>query len=186
MTYRTTLLLLALLAACAPGGGGVAGRPETVRIRDAEGATLGEVTQTDPEWAATATVAFPIELVWAALPAAFDSLGIRVTQLQPAARTAGNPALRPRRQLGKAMLHEYIDCGRTQGDLSADTYEIRLSVLSSLRPAQQAGSTVLQTTVTATGKPMGLSGNWVQCSSQGKLEKALLDVLTRGLRRGTS
>jgi hypothetical protein len=115
------------------------------------------------------------------LPAVYESLGIPVTDRDPAARTIGNTSYKVRRRLGDVPLSRYLDCGSTQGAPSADSYEILLSVNTRLQSAT-ADSTTVSITVNAMGRPVFVSAEYVRCGSVGGLEKRFFDTMNAKLR----
>jgi hypothetical protein len=153
---------------------------ETVRISGGAGATphaaggTAELSITPSTEAHTRTFAFPLDRVWGVLPAAYDSLGIPVTRLDPKDHVIGNPGFVVRRRLGKTHLGRYLDCGSTQGAPSVDSYDVNLSVISQAY-SDAAGSTIVSTIVDARAKPVFASAEWSRCTSTGRLEAAILD-----------
>jgi hypothetical protein len=77
-----------------------------------------------------------------------------------------------------------IDCGTTQGGPSADSYDIRLSVLTQVSPAEGGGGgSTIVTTVDAMGRPVAFSGEYVRCTSTGSLETRIADAIQAQLRK---
>ena len=170
-------LLLTALAACASAkpGSGIASAPEVpigntqLRLRPGDGpAVIG--------------IAFPIDRVWRALPAAFDSLGIPTDQLDAARHVIGNSGFKVHKRLGTVPLSKYIDCGSTQGFPSADEYDVNLSVLTQLT-TEPTGATTIATKVEAGGRPMAFPGEYTRCSTKGLLETRIAEVIARQLER---
>jgi len=128
-----------------------------------------------------ATVAAPIDKVWAALVPSYDSLAIPLTAIDPGAHMLGNGGFIVHRKLGSARLSQYINCGSAQGGPSADSYEINLQVTTSLAPASSA-ATVVTTRVNAAGKPASLSGEYMPCSTTGGLETRLVRLIEAQVR----
>src|SRR5262249_37186149 len=99
----------------------------------------------------------------------------------PPAKTLGNSNLRLKRQLAGVALSKYVNCGSTQGFPSADTYEVFLSIgttVSSSAPNQSQ----VWTTITGQARPITISGEPVRCSSLTTLEKRLMTVLNNLLK----
>jgi hypothetical protein len=128
-----------------------------------------------------ATVAAPIDKVWAVLTSSYDSLGIPLTAIDPGSHTVGNGGVILHRKLGKARLSEYINCGNSQGGPSADTYEVNFSVTTRLSPSSSTG-TVVTTVVNAAGKPASLSGDYIPCGTTGGLETRLVRLMEAQLK----
>ena len=62
-----------------------------------------------------------------------------------------------------------------------NTYDIRLSVLSQLQPAD-SGRTDIYISVEALARPAGMSGAPLRCASTGALEGALVGAVKAKLR----
>ena len=167
---------LVLLAACASSGTTpeTAPRPatQTVRVEGVGSLTLNK----SPAASSSKTVPFPIEQVWATMPAVYDSLGIPVTMHDPASHTIANEGLKTRQRLGKTSLSRYLDCGNTQMGPSADSYDVFLTIGTQLRPAESG--TLVTTSMEATAKSIQFSQAASQCTSNGELEMRVHTVLT--------
>jgi hypothetical protein len=170
----SVLVASAALAACASTG--VPGSPsvETVRVASGNGVMT---TALHPTLNANGgMINAQVGQTWAFLRTIYDSLGIAVATLDPAKHIIGNPDLKLRRRLGEVGLSKYIDCGNAQGSPSAETYEVRMSVLTQAQVVSEWQTTVL-TTIEARAKPITMSGEFSLCSSTGALEKRILEML---------
>jgi len=181
----TVLIALGAVGACAPSGADTAPPPPQaaapVRVSGPRGGIGSTEIHNDPS-IVTRSVAAPVDSVRAALPTVFQALGIPQAGADPEQRVFGNPEFRPRRIDGE-RLSRYIDCGMGITAVpKADDYDVTMSVLTRLTPATNGG-TVVATTVGATGKPRGVSGNSVHCPSKGTLEARIVEVLHRELSR---
>jgi hypothetical protein len=175
--------LLPALSGCASGGTSTAAAPSNVvqTVQTATSAGDHGALNSVPETSAiAATVSAPFASVWNALPAVYDSLGIKVATLDPKGRVVGNGGFKAHHELGKARLSRYIDCGNAQGSPSADSYEIQLSVLTQVSAAG-ANSTSLATTVQAVGRPITVVGDFSPCSSNGVLEPLIAKMVSAQL-----
>jgi hypothetical protein len=101
--------------------------------------------------------------------------------MDAASHVLGNQELRLRRRLGEVGLSHYINCGNTQGAPSAETYDIRMSVLTQAVSATPTSTSVL-TMVEARGKPITMSGEYTLCSSTGELERRIVDLAKTWMR----
>jgi hypothetical protein len=174
-------LILSLMAVggCASSGGGSAqpSVPQTVRVSG--GGTGGIAINTVANTSANvATVAIPLDRVWRVLPQVYDSIAVPVNTVDLNSHTFGNTEFKLRRQLGKVPLNRYINCGNAQGPPSADTYEIELSVLTTLA-ADDKGGTTITTVVESSGRPVTLAGEFSRCSSRGVLEPLIVSLVNR-------
>ena len=118
-------------------------------------------------------VDFPVGKVWHALPAAFEGLGIPITDVDNATHTIANGGLKIRRELGKVSLSRYIDCGTTQIGENADSYDVYLTVTSHVLEDPTSGLSVLRTNFEAMARPIAFSRDYSRCSSKGELEKRI-------------
>jgi hypothetical protein len=169
------------LVGCASGGSTLATTADTPQRRTvaAPGANLTVVTEASTD---VTTFAEPVDRVWTALRVAYDSLGVPVGTLDPATRTIGNLGFKTRNRLGKTPLSRHLDCGSTQVGPNADSYDIILSVMSSLQPAP-GGGTRLTTTVEAQARPATFNQSWSRCSSRGGIEERVASLVKAQLLR---
>lgn len=121
--------------------------------------------------------AAPIEQVWKVLPAVFDSLGVPVGLLDPRAHAIGNNGFKVRGKLGKVGLARYIDCGTTQIGPNAESYDITLTLTTTLSSTPD-GATAMSMNLLASAKPMAFGQDAFPCSSKGALEKRVTDLVT--------
>jgi hypothetical protein len=178
---RSLLLLLCMsAAACASSNtvGQASPSVETVRMQSGGGTlTMATVHEAAANGGA---VPFALDPTWLALRAVYDSLGIAITTIDSKNHVMGNPNVKLRRRLGNVALSKYINCGNTQGAPSADTYEIILSVLTTLR--REGEGTMILTTVEGQGRPITISGDYTRCSSTSALEARIVDMVNAALK----
>lgn len=123
----------------------------------------------------------PVEKAWVALQAAYATLTIPVTDLNQQTRTIGNNAYRVRRRIGDVPTMRALDCGGDTGMPNAETYQLLLSVRSRII-ANDAGGSVVQTTVEGTGRNATTAATSdVRCSSMGALEKRIAELVKSGV-----
>lgn len=113
------------------------------------------------------------DAVYAALVDAYQQLGIPMSYKDDARRRAGNVGLKARRQVGKIAMRFAVDCGEDIAGPKADTYEVTLSIESSVIAGETAGTSTLATVVNGSGRPVSVSGADVNCSSKGEIERSL-------------
>jgi hypothetical protein len=179
------VLTLAVMGACASGGGAPgtsdAGRPETMRVVGGAGIGSGSaVTMNAGATASVTKIAFPIEQVWRTLPAAYDSLKIPLTVLDPKTHHIGNVGLKIRQRLGNVALSKYIDCGDAQIGPSADSYDVFLNVTTTLT-ATSGAETAISTIVESAAKPLSFGQEYSRCSSKGTIENAIAAMVASRL-----
>jgi hypothetical protein len=173
MRFTPTMLLIAATA-CAGGS-------TTLSRTGSEMTTAGtRIVRNDV--AKVSALPFPLARVWQALPFAYDSLAIPLTDLDQAKHRVGNEGMKVHKTLGKVDLSKYIDCGATQGFPSADTYDIHLSVITEAK-ASDNGGTIISTLVQASGRPMAFPGSYTTCSTKETLENRIVELVTKRLAR---
>jgi hypothetical protein len=177
------LLSLVALAACASGSSTTAARPETVRVVGGGGLGSGAVNIRGASSSASVSrVAFPLDAAWRALPSVYDSLRIPPTTLDPKTHHFGNEGMKIRQRLGSVQLSKYIDCGQAQIGPSADSYDVFLSVTTTLQAAN-AGETEVSTLVEASARPLAFGQEYTRCTSRGTLENAVAAILAAKLTK---
>ncbi len=174
-------LILASVAACATSGTvGTTARPVSQDISVGAGGAGDRLTIAPSAGPNVNTLEFAPDRVWKVLPAAFDSVAVPVTHLDPATRTIGNEGFKLRQRLGKVPLSRYFDCGTTQIGPNADSYDVFLTVMVQVQAAG-AGSKLV-TNVEASARPITFSQAYSRCSSRGSLEARLLDAIRAQLK----
>jgi len=178
----TSLLPIIVLAGCASSGT-TAGAPATQTVRvvgPSSTSTLSIPGSTEP--AGSHELPYSLEQVWRVLPAALDSVGIPIGLMDPANRIAGNAGFKVRGRLKNVPLSRYIDCGNsTQIGANADSYDVNLALLASVRPLTPTTSSVT-VNFEAAGRPATFAQEYTQCRSTGLLETRLLDALAVRLK----
>ena len=142
----------------------------------------GKLTVNSTSNPITSNLASTVDEVWRALPAAFDSLGVKVTVNDPAQHIIGNERVKIRVQLGRTPLSRYLECGGTQIGANADSYEVVLTALTQVQSVA-AGGSMLTTLFEAMAKPIAISQGYSKCSSKGLFESRLLDLVKKQLPR---
>lgn len=112
-----------------------------------------------------------VKSAWAALPQAYASLGLTPTVVDTASRILGVQGLVIHKPLAGERLSRLLDCGVDVTGPNADYYEVRLTVMSGVRAAEDGSSTVT-TRVSAYAQANGQSSN-VRCGSTGRLEERI-------------
>jgi hypothetical protein len=180
MHRRLVPLVSLALAACAgkPGGATPAAEPGPMSSTThviGNGDVMG-ITTTSDSRGALKTVAVPIERAWEALPATYAAVGVDYTTLDKRQWVIGNDGLKARRRLGGVPLTRLVNCGGTDGNPNAATYEVTLSVFTQLIPAG-AGETTVRTTVQGPAKSLSFTTDAVNCASTRVLEDRIAGTL---------
>lgn len=184
---RLPVLALMLAAACASNTkpedtpapvAPPSSRPQTERITTGSGTQLQINTMnvdTDVRLFSTGTPA----QVFAVLPAVYAELAIPVSVNDGQSKSVGNTGWRTRRSIGKVPMQRYLDCGSSGTIQNAETYQILMSVVTTVRPNASGGS-VVSTAITATGKnPVTSSSAEVRCATKGDLEIRIRDMVQK-------
>lgn len=171
----TFLVTAAFLAGCSSGGTPASGAaPAPVPVSAASGggnSGLQGVTLVVGGNAQTVALAAPRETVWPQVAAAYADLGIPLTYKDDAGFKLGNEQFKARRAIKGLQLRTALDCGSDLAGEKAETYEVRLTVESSL--AATAGGSELTTTVSAIARATSTSGADVTCSTRGEIERRI-------------
>lgn len=177
------LVPLAAVVACSARTPGTTppSRTETLVVASSAGSVTAVTTV-----ATDRPLAYPLKYtkdqVWRVLPAVFDSLGIPVNELDAGRHRIGNSAFRLRRRLGTTPLQHYIDCGAAQGGPNAETYEVALTVFTEVVAGEEESS-VVSTVVQANARPISFAGDWVRCTTKGRLEGKVAEIAAAKLQR---
>lgn len=178
---RVITVILALgIAGCASSTADGPSRTGTQTVRIVDGA--GNVTALTTDASSPANmilIELPVEQAWPGLIVAYQELGLPVSELNSGTRTiAAN--VRTRGRLGNTRLSSYLDCGRTQGGPSADTYEVHLVVESRIIPFE-LGTSRVATLIEATARPSNFAANPVRCASTGTMESRIVGHVRRAV-----
>ncbi|MGH7638294.1 MAG: hypothetical protein ACREOK_11655 [Gemmatimonadaceae bacterium] len=123
------------------------------------------------------TIYASVDKIWSALPAIYTALSIPLTTADPQTLRFGNEGMKVRRRLGETSLVKLLDCGRTQIGQNADSYEIVMSVVTTLARAD-VNTTVVATGVQASGSPLQFGGSQTRCRTKGELERQIALALS--------
>jgi hypothetical protein len=175
------ILLLAVLSACASSGstGSTSARPATQTIGRGD---IGTLVVSSGASAEVAKVSQAADAVWRIMPSVFDSLGVPITDMDPARKEIGNAGYRIRNRLGKVSLSRYIDCGSTQIGPNADNYDVVLTVMAVVTADGPTAATIT-TRVEAQARPATYNQQYSRCSSKGGIEARIADLVNARLAK---
>lgn len=180
LTLAIGALAMSALAACASSPNGVPSRPSTQPVVLAPGTPALRITTGDgPD---VATVPFALETVWSVMPLVFDSLHVPIAKVEPGTHIIGNDGFKVRQRLGKTALSRFIDCGQAQIGPNADSYDVMLTVVTTLAKVDEQ-STRVTTSVLASAKPVTYNQGYSQCSTKGGLEAKVVSTLRTALAK---
>ena len=166
--HRSTALLLVALAGCAGGGleAGSSG-PSTTRMETGGGGF--EITAARNERVATHDVLAPVDRVWAALPGAYQAVGLAGGVISQGERVFGTALIRSRGRLAGERAARFLNCGSNPlGAPAANMYDLETTVRTAVQ-TNPDGTTRLELLVEAMAIPPA-GGTRAQCTSTRVLE----------------
>lgn len=177
---RRLLLLTVLLAACGTPGAGrttvTSTVPVNTEITTAAGGYRIEANAESRE--TTHVVQMSLDQAWSGLSAVYGELGLQGDVLDADTRLFGTRRQPASGRLAGVRLAEYVDCGRGNGGLPvANTYRVHLTVGTRVEPMGERVQ--LRSAVVAEASPQTVSGPAVRCSTTGRLEARIAELLTR-------
>lgn len=166
-----------LLSACGCTGGGSGTAPIPMTV-SAQGTTLARsmagVQVLVGATGQTASVGASRAAVWAKLPGAYESLGLPLSVMDDAGFRLGNDQIKARRVLGGLPMRSIIDCGSDLNGEKAESYDIRLTIETSVAVGKSPDAAEVTTMVSALGRSPSFGNGDVNCSTKGELEKRIL------------
>lgn len=182
MRRSALFLVLIAAAACSSSTSGpvpsTTPTPNTGRVTTGSGSTVQINTMnidTDVRLFSTGTP----DQVFAVLPAVYAELGIPLSLNDVRTKSIGNTGWRTRRSIGKVPMQRYLDCGSSGTLQNAETYQINMSIVTSVR-ANTGGGSVVSTQLSGVGRnPVTSSSAEVRCSSAGNLEIRIRDMVQK-------
>jgi hypothetical protein len=171
-----SILVLIAVAGCASSGSSPESSPrqETVRIMGAGGPASLPVTSNSGSQ--VTKIMADADKVWLALPGAYEKLAIPITEVDTLHRRVANSGLKIRRQMGGTSLSRYIECGSTQIGDNADSYDVYLTVSTSVK-SDGAGAATIETLFESQAKPVSFSREYARCSTKGLLETRIAEAV---------
>ncbi len=126
------------------------------------------------------------DLVWVALPAVYEELGVPLSVYDVENRRIGNENFQPSR-LGGARLSRYLDCGSAAvtGRPYADQYRVTLNLVTRV-DAGGPEQAVINTEIDASAMPVDMSGYRVQCRTRGSLERQIKEMVEERVSGGST
>jgi hypothetical protein len=183
---RILLLSVSSLLAvgCASGGGSTASAPAQTVTTNRVVTFGGDMMQMNTMNADTDVKLFvtgTVDEAWAVLPAIYEGLGIPLSVNDNIRKTLGNTGFKTRRQIGRVSTRNYLDCGSSGTIENAETYQLTLSITTTVLPNARGGS-IISTALTGSGKnPVTSSSAEVRCASKGDLEMRIRDEVQKAL-----
>jgi hypothetical protein len=104
--------------------------------------------------------------------------------VDPKKHVMANEGFKVRQKLGKERLSEFFECGTTQVGPNADSYELYVTVFTYLEPIKGDSSrTRMTVAITGAGKPLQFAQDYSRCTSKTMLERRMLDVVAKSLKK---
>jgi hypothetical protein len=178
-TALTCLLAAAHLSGCAsaPAETATPGRRGEQMVRAGNGAYEMSLVLNRADAVFTDTIALDPLRAWAELPHVFGALGLPINAANAGTKELGVVAHTPRRIEGQRV-STFLDCGTgPTGTMYADSYQVHLWVASRILEGAGAGASRVQTIVRANARPRDTSGEPLACTSRGRLERRVLELL---------
>lgn len=170
-------LLVGALAACNQAGSSAGVAPVPVTVSASNGGSVGIIPRMTIMLGGagqTARIGASRDAVWATLPGAFESLGLPLSFKDDARYRLGNGQIKVRRALKGLQLRTLVDCGSDLNGEKAESYDIRLTIETTVAQGPTADAADVTTTVSALGRSPNFGNNDVPCSTKGELEKRIL------------
>lgn len=182
--------LTVLVAACAGGGSGSAAAPApsgaaapaaaNYRVATSGNSQL-QVNTMNLDVDVKLFVTGTVDEAWAALPGVYQELGIPLSVNDNVRKSLGNTGWRVRRSIGRVPAQRYLDCGSSGTLENAETYQLNLSIVTTILPNANGGS-VVSTALSGVGKNMVTSSSAeVRCASKGDLEIRIRDMVQKAM-----
>lgn len=168
--------VVAVLTACASSPADTPAPRERMVVLDEETRLRNEsVVRAD-------TVHAPVQATMAALVETYLTMEIPITDVDEAANRLETHDVRVRRIDG-ARMSRWLDCGTGISGQRADSYQVTVTLLSSVLPAGPSASRVV-TDLDGNARPRDTSGSAVYCSSRGTLEARIVEEVRRRAEGG--
>lgn len=185
--FRSTPLAVSLVAlsavGCASSSGSTSAPPPTtvtpVTQRIIAPTSTININTVEVNAGFTQIIVGSMDAAWTALNVTYNELKIPITTLVDAQHLIANETFKVRRRIGRLPMQQIVDCGSTQGLPNAETYDILMSISSTLVPNPKGGITLI-TRIDATGKSPNFSRDAaVACHSSGALEKEIAELVRK-------
>lgn len=167
------------VSGCASGGGAPAGGlrdvAETTPNGNSNHREGSHILYGNADLGEESIVPAPLDTAYAALTAAYQSLGVDIKTNDPSQHVFGNRHIVVMRTWLGSRLSTFFSCGNDPaiGAPRADSYQLIISVVSTLT-AKDAQNTRVTTLASATATDLATSASAVYCASTGKIERSLL------------
>lgn len=113
--------------------------------------------------------------VWLAVPEVYATLELPVTEVDSPSRLIASTRQRVRRIGGKSIA-SYFNCPGTYGN-AANNADVRVVVRTQVLPGQAETSSLVRTEVEARAKSATGAQSGVTCSTNGSLEKRIIEAI---------
>jgi hypothetical protein len=178
MTRRLACVALAMACGCASQGSpspDVSVEPMADRVQTGAGTlTIGGSATTV---GITADIDAPPDDVFRTLRSAYDDLKIPVSDLSAKDRMVGNQQFKTRRRIAGVPMQNYLECGGNPGQPNAETYDVAITVMSSVSVSRDGASTLTTRVQAIASDPGHGQVNQMRCSTTGELEARIAKMV---------
>jgi hypothetical protein len=179
-----TLALTAALAACKSGASrqpelGAGGAPPELVITGSSLANGGSISYRldNNDGGMTRLVqATPAE-TWKTVLVTYSDLKLPITALDVEKHRISSSEARAPRKLGGKSLREYVDCGSGLAGARVDSHDVAYTLVTVVSPAGADSTAVHSTLVASASDRGGTSTGPVACSTTGRLEKRIAQLI---------
>jgi hypothetical protein len=175
------LAAVTFATACASGGASSTAAGTGTVSQSLPGTQAGSMVVTTSNTADVVAVPFSPDAVFRILPSVYDSVAVSVNTIDPAKRVIGNNGFKVRTRLGKKYLSQLMDCGNSQIGPNADTYDVFLSVLTTVMADGTTGARIA-TVLDAQARPATYNQPYSRCTTKGALELRISELVTARLK----
>ena len=167
-----------LACACGPTGGGGGGTsPVPVTVSAQNGGTIGGMsgmTVMVGSTGQTVRVGASRDAVWAKLPGAYEVLGLPLSFKDDARFRLGNDQIKARRAINGVQMRTILDCGSDLNGEKAESYDIKLTIETTVSAGPSADVAEVTTMVSGLGRSPNFGNSDITCSTKGELERRIL------------
>ena len=185
-----TAMIALLITACKTGSPALAdmgsgGPPPQLEIGSATSASSGSVIYrvNNDNVGIAGYVRVAPEEAWKTLLETYNDLKLPITALDASKRKVSSSEARAPRTIGGKPLHDYLDCGSGISGPRADSYDVAYTLVSVVMPATGDSTAIRSSLAGKASTRGGTSSPPVDCTSTGRLERRLAQLVRLKLDR---
>lgn len=169
------IVLAVMVAACTATTGVPESRTDRTTVSLGDGAGFNNMQITREAAISSGTVAAPLDQVWAALSPVYAQFELAVNEVAPSTRTIASSGQRVRRVAGKSIA-TFLSCPGPYGNAAANS-DVYLTVRTQVLPGGDPTSALVRTELQATARSGTGANSMINCSTNGTLERQLLEAV---------